>query len=285
MDHKLNYCCLFFLSLLCSLSAQEEEKQPIEQIFKTTRLVAGHSAESFWKGQLMFSVSHRFAGTVDEGVEELFGLDGTANIRLALAYSITDNLNLEIGRTRLGKFYDGNVKWRFLRQQKQGNPITLALVAGGAIRSQDWPEDQEPFLDFSHRLSYFSQLLIARQINPFLSFQLMPTWVHRNLTPSADQSSSSFAMGGAVAIQLKRGILLSGEYIYHARDNAEGTGGDDFHDVLGLSLDFITTRHTFQLQFTNTTQLVDPLIITETRSDFFDQGVHIGFRITRFFGS
>ena len=50
------------------------------------------------------------------GVEDLFGLDGSANIRFGLDYGLFDRLSIGIGRSRFDKLYDFRFKANLLRQ-------------------------------------------------------------------------------------------------------------------------------------------------------------------------
>jgi hypothetical protein len=77
----------------------------IDNTFKGTRLINGHTVEVRDKGVLNFTIMHRF-GRLNSGAYDFFGLDD-ANIRLGLDYSITDDLTVGIGRSSFNKVYDG----------------------------------------------------------------------------------------------------------------------------------------------------------------------------------
>ncbi len=123
-----------------SIQAQEEslldmlgdEEEPVAEYakagFKTTRIINGHSFEMNSPGVLDFKISHRF-GALNGGAYEWFGLD-QASIRIGLDYGVTNWLNIGVGRNNVGKFYDGFIKLKFLRQQKgiKNIPISLLLM-------------------------------------------------------------------------------------------------------------------------------------------------------------
>lgn len=270
------------------LLAQENSLMPesadnyAEETFRSFRLIHGHSVETIGKNNLLFTISHRFWGTLDQGAEELWGLDAYSNIRLGLAYGITDNLTVGMGRTRFNKVFDGFAKYRLIRQQVQGMPLTLSILVSGVLRSADWPEAEAEFLESRHRLSYFTQVLIGSQLTPVVSIQLMPTLVHRNLTEYKEEENTSFAMGAALRVKINSTISLLSEY-YHPW-NQEEIDGLNRYGALGLGINFCTARHAFQLHVSNSNFLLAPDYITRTTDNLFDKGMRIGFHIVRSFG-
>ncbi|MFZ5999264.1 MAG: DUF5777 family beta-barrel protein, partial [Bacteroidota bacterium] len=160
--------------------SQKAEVEYVEQTFKGTRLVNGQSVETKGKGELEFIFAHRF-GPVNGGLYELFGLD-QAYVRLGLEYGVTDKLGVGFGRNSVDKTMDGFVRYKILRQSKGARniPVTVTAFANTAIRTSPKKEDSPTPINFEDRVSYTTQLLIARKFTPALSLQLMPTMVHKN---------------------------------------------------------------------------------------------------------
>ncbi len=289
---KLSPIALFLLLLLCPFGLQSQEvdsnliyvepEEPLylQETFRTFRLVHGQSVETLWKNNLMFVVSHRFGGTINEGIDELFGLDGTANIRLALAYGITDNLTIGVGRSRTEKLYDGYVKYRVLRQKNHGWPLTVTVLGSAAIRTQPFRDDIQENLEFKHKMKYFSQLMIASRIG-FFSIQVNPAYVYQNLTQEMGEQNGIFALGGGVRFEVTEAIAFTAEYTHPFISDFETE--NPRKDVIGFGFDISTPRHSFQLQVSNTTGLVGQAYIPSTTGDFFQGDIHIGFHISRKF--
>jgi hypothetical protein len=74
-------------------------------IFKSTRIINGHSIENVGAGVLDFRILHRF-GPINQGGYNLFGLD-QATMRMGLDYGITKRLMVGIGRSTFEKQFDG----------------------------------------------------------------------------------------------------------------------------------------------------------------------------------
>lgn len=275
---------LLFGALPLALGAQEADEEPPLPIetFKTQRLVNGYSAEPVFKGEMVLTFSHRFAGPLTRGFKNFFGFDDYADIRFALAYGFTERLSVELGRTRTGQVYDGNFKYKLLRQSAEGMPFTLSVLGSAALMSADFPPNQESSLSFKHRMRYLTQVLAARQFNDRLSVQMMPAWVHRNLAEKSGEENNTFLFGVGGRVRITRIMHLSIEYFQPLNNKTRDVVS--LQPVTGFSVDFITQRHAFQITVSNNRLLLDQEYLTQTTQDFFDhKGLLIGFHITRNF--
>jgi hypothetical protein len=266
--------------LLQELSTDKDQDGAyIGQAFKGSRLVNGHSVETTSAGTLEFIFSHRF-GRVNGGLYEMFGLDD-AFVRIGLEYGVTDNLSVGIGRNSVDKTVDGYLKYKLLRQTKEGMPFTVTAFGSSAYKTS--PKDDETPAGFESidRLSYTGQLLIARRFTSKLSLQLMPTIVHKNYIAmvEGDSENTQAAIGIGGRIKLTRSVSVNAEYYYrlNAADNSP------YKDAIGLAIDIETGGHVFQIVMTNTRGMIERTFITETDGDFFDGDIHLGFNVTRAF--
>lgn len=254
---------------------QSEETTLVEATFKGTRLINGHSIETRKKGVMDFIISHRF-GTIDGGAYELYGLDN-ATIRLGLEYAISDRLYFGLGRSSFEKTYDGFIKYRLLRQSKGAKSMPLSVTVFNSV-SLKTLKDREANPTFVEKLASTHQLLIARKISPSVSFQLMPTFVHKNLILEKDTNNDAFALGIGGRVKLSQRVALVAEYYYQFQKINDST-----FDPIAIGFDIETGGHVFQLQFTNATAMVPKGFLTETTNDFFDGEIHFGFNISRTF--
>lgn len=245
--------------------------------FKGTRIVNGHSVELPPGGTLVFLIGHRF-GALNSGAYNFFGLD-QATIRLGLEYGLNDRLALGVGRSSLNKTIDGFLKYKALRQSSgvRAMPVTLTMVAASTITTLRFPV--QPEREFSTRVAYAYQLLLARKFSSSLSVQLMPTLVHRNVVPTPAIDNDAYALGGAVRQKLTRRVAVTAEYYYLL------TGGTSniTRNPLALGFDIETGGHVFQLHFTNAQGMVEPLFIPATTGNFFKGDIFFGFNVSRNF--
>jgi hypothetical protein len=249
------------------------------QTFKGTRIVNGHTVETKPKGTLEFIFAHRF-GEVNGGLYELFGLDD-AYVRYGLDYGVTDNLSISYGRNSVDKTMDGYAKYKVLKQSKGGKsfPFTMTALGGIAYKGSPKKENVPPGFQTVDRLAYVGQLLIARKFTPNFSFQVMPTFVHKNAVDLSIENNDQIAIGVGGRLKVTKSVALTSEYYY--RLNVPG--GNPFKNTLGIGVDIETGGHVFQIIITNTRGLTERAFITETTGDFSEGDIHLGFNVTRTF--
>ena len=128
----------------------------------------------------------------------------------------------------------------------------------------------------SNKMSYTSQILIARKFNENLSLQLMPTYVHRNLVVDAADKNDVFAVGIGGRYKLSSRVSINAEY-YHSLTSHRA----DAYNPIAVGFDVETGGHVFQLFVTNAMWNTERAFITDTRDKLND--VRLGFKISRVF--
>ncbi len=273
--------CLFIQNLnsqdLSDLLADDKpSKEYTTATFKTTHLIIGQSIENVAKGNLNFIISHHF-GRLNEGSYNFWGLD-QSTIRLGLEYSLSDKIEIGLGRSSYQKTIDGFIKYKVLRQNNLNMPVSLSYFGGMAINTLKW-EDPYRTNYFTSRMSFVNQILIARKFNNNLSLQLAPSFVHKNLVKRVIDQNNIFAIGSGGRYKLTKRISVNAEYYYLL----PGQTADDFNNSLSLGFDIETGGHVFQLFFTNSQPLFERGFITETQGKWSKGDVFFGFNIIRTF--
>jgi hypothetical protein len=280
-----------FLMIVLAINAQDDLMKILDDntqkeinytsaTFKSTRIMNGHSIERMPAGQLDVRISHRF-GTLNQGAYELWGLD-QANIHLSLEYGIFNWLMVGVGRGTYEKTFDGFTKFTILRQSTGAKEMPVSLSAFGsiALNSLKFPEDGNTYY-FSSRLSYVAQVLVARKISQSISFQLTPSYVHRNMVATELDPNDLFAIGAGTRVKLTKRISLNGEYYYVA--NPKTYMSAPVYNPLSVGIDIETGGHVFQLIFTNSLGMIEKAFIGETTGQWQNGDVHFGFNISRVF--
>lgn len=248
--------------------------------FKGTRILNGHSIENRTKGVTEFVISHRF-GRVNLGFDELYGLD-QSNIRFALERGFTDNLMIGAGRSSFEKTFDAFFKYKLLKQQngKGGIPLSISAFGSVAYRSID---DFEPGkeLNFNQRLTYVSQLLIARKFSSSFSLQLTPSYIHKNSVKTNEDPHDIFALGAGSRIKLTKRMSLNIEY-HHTLNPLQSI---DAVNSFAMGIDIETGGHVFQIILSNSITMIEKSFISESTDNFFKGDIHLGFNISRAFQS
>ncbi len=282
----LIYCMLIFtdktvsqekdLLKLVNDSLPEAERHGVRSIFKATQLINLPTVEGPAKRSLQFLIMHRF-GKLNEGAYELFGLDN-ASIRFGLDYGITDKLSVGIGRNSLDKNFDGSIKYRILQQKVKRMPVAVSVYA--VASHYTLKIDDKPYLNSRYRTSYTTQLLVARKFTSNLSFQLVPSWIHFNMVPTAADKNDVFALSAGGRMKFTKRMSINLEYNYLLPDQLLST---DYDQSLSLGIDIETGGHVFQLVFSNSQGMISPYYNTKTIGNWSNGDIYFGFNVSRIF--
>lgn len=269
---------LFLLLIPVTIFSQFGDIQYVDNLFRGTRIINGHSVETLWEGEMEFLISHRF-GRLNGGAYEFFGLD-QSTIRLGLDYGIKNWLMIGIGRSSLGKHYDAFGKMQFLKQStgKKIMPVSMTAFSSVAMNTLK-PGNPEEALPVHSRLSFVNQLLIARKFDDRLSLQLMPSWVHFNLVESIAESNDIFSLGVSGSYQVSKNIALTLEYY----QKVQGQLPAGRFNPIALGIDINTGSHVFQIHLTNANGMIGKAFIGETTGDWTKGDIHLGFNMSRTF--
>jgi len=289
MRHCAKYITVLLLLVPLALAAQDDllsfddvkETRIVESAFNGSNIVNSQSTNLLGIGRLNFLISHRF-GTVNEGAYNLFGLD-FSSVRLGLEYGLVKNLAIGIGRSSLGKNYDGSLKYRFFTQTEgeRSIPFSLVLFSSAAFSSVDVKMNKDAGIDggVGNHLVYTTQALISREFSTKLSLQIMPTFIHRNRVLDEDTDNDIYSFGFGMRFKVSRKVHLSADYYY--RFNSDENR--DTYDPLALGVDIVTGGHVFKVYLTNSAGMIEKEFITNTVSNFFDGDIRIGFTVLRSF--
>jgi len=261
------------------LEEAKDTGEPETAIFKSTRLILGHTTKTRHKGELELLISHRF-GRINTGSHELWGLDNSS-VRIGLEYGIAERLNVGIGRSSFDKSFDGFFKYKLIAQSSGngGMPISVVLLSSLAIRTTPQTEVDPTYDQFKERLAYNYQAIISRKFNSKLSLQLSPTLLIRNRPIDLTDEDQLFAIGLGGRYMITKSVSINLETFQRINPEANST---EFNAV-SVGVDIETGGHVFQLHLTNSQMTFERAFIAETFDDFFDGDIHFGFNISRTF--
>jgi len=259
--------------LLSELDSTQVQDSYATATFKGLQIVTLQSTKLPAAKEWYFVVSHRF-GTVKNGIDEFFGLDG-ATTKLGGVYGITDWLSVSASRHTLLKMYETSVKYRLARQS---DDFPVDIVGYNTLDINTFLEKENyPKIEFTDRLTYVNQLLISRKFSDKLSLELVPTFIHRNLYDPAIENDNQFALAAGGRMKLTKRLSLNLEY-GHNFDKP-----DFYKNPLSVGLDVETGGHIFQLIFTNSQAMTESGYITNAAGDWGDGDFFFGFNLYRVF--
>lgn len=282
---------------LHSSSQESKDKKPV-QIFSSEKTINATTPETVGKGKMAFKVSHNFGdiGGKAGGIKNFFGLDNSTDVRIAFQVGLGEKLDAIVARTKGAglqqRAIELGLKYKLLEQMENdpSHLVSVALYANTAIATNDansFPNQDNSYKDFSDRVSNILQLIIARKMGK-VSLQLNPTFLTRGYAISYDQKSM-FALGGAIRVPLVENRLnLLVDYFHPFRreaveDSFKVNDNIEFSDPLGVGFEFITSGHTFRLNFTNNTEILENRFIPRTITSWGKGQFRWAFTISRTF--
>lgn len=300
INRMRNLVLIFTLLFASNLFAQEDLLKMLEEdstsapttvfaTFKSTRLVNLHTNEQMKAQHLDFRIQHRFQPMLINqdnvyGLYNMFGLDG-AVMRLGLEYGVTDKLMIGVGRSNVGKTYDGFIKYKITEQTrgKKSMPVSINYFGNVAINTLEFTDKTRNNF-FSSRLSFVNQLIVTRKFNEHVSLMISPTFVHHNLVETKAQSNDIYAIGIGGSVKLSRSSRFNFEYIprLNARDDKK-LDGTMYYDAFSFGFDIETGGHVFQLHFTNASGLIEQQFIAQNTSNVSLNSIRFGFNLSRVF--
>lgn len=275
MFTKKNFIITVLLLVLAVVSSAQHDTTGATYLapfatFSTTRLLNNHTTETLGKRAFDFRVTHRFGdiGGDNGGYHNFWGLDNSADIRIAFEYGINDHLMIGVGRSKGGgtirELFDGFIKYRLMKPTEK-LPLSLTALGSGAVstmRASSISTSESSFSKDLHRLRYVAQLIAGYKLNSRFSFQVVPSYLHRNYV--AADVNSMIALGAGTRIKLTQLVALNFEYTYNQL--MDRGSARNYYDAVGIGIEFDLGGHVFQLDITNSKGIGEYQFISGTTS-------------------
>jgi len=309
---KKNILFIVLLSFISVVSfAQKEATEssentakdfPVNATFESGYLIDAQTVIVPEVKTLEMSIQHKF-GTIDGGSTNLWGIYGSSNIRIGLNYVPVKNLEIGAGIIKKYMTTDVTAKWTLLKQTRKNSiPVSVALFGDLAIDGRNISEFADSVtavspvgtlkkFDVSDRLSYFSQLIIARKFNKWLSLQAAVSFSHYNLTryqavgKPYDHDKIGVHFNGRIKVTPQGSIIFNYDAPLKIKGISEQKGWTtDFPESkpnVAFGYEVSTGTHAFQVYMSSTTSLLPQENMMWNQNKMDKTGFAIGFVITR----
>ncbi len=244
--------------------------------FKGLQICNMQSTKMPAKKELYAVISHRF-GDLQYGFNNFFGMD-EAVTKLGMIYGVTDWLSLAASRHTYNKIYELTAKYRLTGQKEGGCPVTIVGYHTWDINSK-LTEEEYPGLKSTNRYAFSSQLHVSRKLNEYVSLQLSPVYVHKNLYEPQLENKDQFLLAAGGRCKISKRMSINMEYA--ARFNTPETVV--YKNPLTVGLDIDTGGHIFQLVFSNSQAMNDVNYFTNAAGDWNTRSIFFGFNLYRVF--
>jgi len=284
MNQLKNIAVVVFLLSTLMVSAQEQQEtqkdnRPVKDIFGNGLLFDQQTVRGALPGAFEFVIQHRF-GTMQNGIQDLWGIYSSSNVRLGINYGISNNITLGFGTTRYNKLQDFNWKIALLKQTRSGS-IPFSLTYYGNVVIDARPKDifgPISSYKFIHRLSFFNQLIFARKFSDNLSLLMAPSVSNFNaVNYGYENANYSMSFGGRLKVTKKMNLIAG--YDIPLGNKKDST---IFRPKPNLScgLEIGSATHTFQVFVTNSDYLVNQYVLSLNTNSLKNNGLLVGLNIT-----
>lgn len=262
---------------------------PTRPAFESGLLFDGATTTIQPSKTLEMVIQHRF-GTIDQGVSDLFGIWAGSNIRLAMNYSILDNLQVGVGTMKFNKLTDLQAKYNIIRQTRSNRiPVTVSVYG---IMGIDGSNESKYGVNykFSNRYSYFAQIIVSHRFNEMFSLQVAPGFTHYNAVDSAfDHDRVSLSFAGRIKFSPQTSFILSGDFPLQIQAISEHR--QEVNDLMEpmqpnicMGFEIATSTHAFHIYAGSAQNILPHEDIMWNTNNFFDKGILIGLNVTRLWG-
>jgi len=238
------------------------------------------------KGTFEFDIQHRF-GTVNNGFTDLFGIFSGATMKLGFSYTPVNNLQLGFDATNENMQVDWNLKFALLKQTKDGStPVSITYFGNLAMDTRK-KDSTNLFVNVSDRLSYFSQIIIARKFSDKFSLQISPSvsafnnpagYLNVYGTQMPQWTGAHFSISASGRYKISDGSSLIANY---DQPLSQQPGGNTPRPNISFGIEFRTSGHDFEIFFGNYSSLLQQNNNLYNINDVAKGQFLIGFNISR----
>lgn len=285
----IKFLLLISLTLITFSQSKWKRSEPVQTsftLFKSSQVLNLHSAEGIPKGDLQYGISHRFNGPLSTGWSDFYGLDGGAVMRLKLAYGITDDLYVALGRSNEQQQLDLTTKYKFYQSKKLlPIPIMMALMANVSYAQEDqvFLGTIDSQLETADKIQYQISLIINTMLFDRLAIGVNPTYLNDALI-RFDEDKYAFTLGYYLQYYLGDDMT---SFIVEANPTIagfRGTGISALYDTYSLGMEFETGGHFFKFMVSNNNLINQTQLNQGSDLPFSLDNLRFGFQITRNFG-
>ena len=275
----------------------KEKDYPVSATFESGSLIDAQTVVIPDKKTLEMVIQHKF-GTIENGHSNLWGIYGSSNIRIGLNYVPFKNFQLGAGITKRYMTTDVNAKWTVLQQtRKNSMPISVMLYGNAAFDGRNVTAFETGMVRnaysgptfhyrFSDRVSYFSQLVVARKFCNEFSLQAGVSFTHYNAVGTLyDHDKVGLHASGRIKVSPQGSIIFNYDHPLKIKDISEQYVWTNHpKPSVAFGYEVSTGTHAFQIFMASTTSLLPQDNIMWNQNEMDKTGFALGFVITRLWG-
>ncbi|MDE0560565.1 DUF5777 family beta-barrel protein [Algoriphagus sp. NF] len=254
------------------------ENQAVDLIFHAPRHINLLTVEPLDKKTMHFAIMHTF-GTLNGGVENLFGLDNGANIQFSFEFALSEKFSAGVSRSSRDKVYQVFGRYHLLEQRlNESMPVSVSLAGGMGVNTSNYDFLPENAPNFSERSNYFAQVMIARKFTDRISLQMSPMMAYfvdpRPVYQIEGTENFYLAIGLSGKFKVGERSSLTLQYIPNLNT--------DLRSNFGIGWDVEAGGHVFQMYFVTSQALNEPYLLAGGNGVPGEE-FRLGFNVNRVF--
>lgn len=259
---------------------QAAATQPELQLFHSPHAVDLPTATTLRKWDVEFEISHRFVPTLGEGIDNLYGLDGPVDMRIALGLALSNRLVVTAGRSNVQDNIDLDFKLKILQLRSNSLPLLAAVRAGGAWNSRTtyarlFERDKTDKRNFQA----FGQLILNTLLFKKLGVGVVPSYLYNADIRWVSETKDILRLGAYLQYYMSPLWSVLVEWSPYISGYKSGIGQENNPLTFGIELE--TGGHFFKIfltnnKYLNSSQYLAGADIPVSRNDW-----RLGFGITR----
>lgn len=254
------------------------ENQAVDLIFHAPRHINLLTVEPLDKKTMHFAIMHTF-GTLNGGVENLFGFDNGANIQFSFEFALSEKFSAGVSRSSRDKVYQVFGRYHLLEQRlNESMPVSVSLAGGMGVNTSNYDFLPENSPNFSERSNYFAQVMIARKFTDRISLQMSPMMAYfvdpRPVYQIEGTENFYLAIGLSGKFKVGERSSLTLQYIPNLNT--------DLRSNFGIGWDVEAGGHVFQMYFVTSQALNEPYLLSGGNGVPGEE-FRLGFNVNRVF--
>lgn len=246
----------------------------VEKVFPTIQVFNFPVTNVLKKGEMKLLLTHHM-GKIGQGIDGMFGMY-QANSRVGIDLGLTRNFTVGVGNTSRKKYFDGYLKYRFM---KQSSKFPVEISGFTSINySPVLINLPDPVQESWQRIFYYNSLMISRSINEAFSVQLSFSHIHQNLVNSSLDKNDIFCVGFTGNYKLTRMIYFACEYFYFPLNQIVSEDINNHSLSVGIQI-HSGPRHVFQIFLSNSESIIPGTVIFENTNKLKMKNLRFCFNI------
>ncbi|HHJ52075.1 MAG TPA: hypothetical protein ENJ89_02665 [Caldithrix abyssi] len=238
-------------------------------LFHSTQVVNLQTTETIRKGEFEYEISHRFLQPIN--TKGAFGgIDGPGQIRMALAYGITNRLMVSLGRSNREDNVDLRIKYLLWQKASRVTPISISAIVGSGWNTEVVNRSTTD----SRNIQYYAQLIANTLLFKKVGIGIVPSFLYNSHIYCVD-NQNSFTVGSYLQ------YYLSTMWSVFVEMNNTVTGFRNKYDAIAAGVEIETGGHFFKIFLTNTAALNPSQYLAGADLKFVGSDWRLGFNITR----